>query len=208
MIILDLDDTIFETRSMNPTIFDSAISVLSRYYNSDKTEIESTEVIEKIWSIPIDQVFAEYDTPDSVVSEFFEQISLIDYKSLKIKAFEDYKEIKTILTGKILVTTGLVELQMAKIKALNIEADFDSIHIDDPRQKPRDTKSQIFKRIINKTKKDPEEFWVIGDNPDSEIIAGRELGMRTIQRISKTKRSSEFADYQIKSFEELTAIMN
>jgi len=37
---------------------------------------------------------------------------------------------------KILVTTGLIELQQAKIKTLGIGADFKQIHIDEPRLEP------------------------------------------------------------------------
>jgi len=37
MLILDLDDTIFETKSMNPQIFDSAISLIKNHY--DKNEL-------------------------------------------------------------------------------------------------------------------------------------------------------------------------
>jgi len=86
---------------------------------------------------------------------------------LNIKAFEDYKVIKTFRKKKVLVTTGLRPLQLAKIKALGIENDFEEI--DDPRLIPRTHKIDIFAQILLNSGKKVEDIWVIGDNPESEI---------------------------------------
>ncbi|MEM9889028.1 MAG: HAD hydrolase-like protein [Bacteroidota bacterium] len=94
------------------------------------------------------------------------------------------------------------------VKALGIENDFDAIFIDDPRQTPRQHKMDIFKQILFETKKDPKEIYVIGDNPASEIKAGKQLGMKTIQRKSRHKKIAKFADYVIESFEELGSIID
>jgi len=207
MLLLDLDDTIFQTNSMNPKIFDSAISVIRKYYSSKKTE-ENIEKIElELWSNPIDVVFSKYQTPKIIRTEFYKRIRNINYATLNISTFKDYEVIKSLAVTKILVTTGLKELQLGKIKALGIESDFESIHIDDPQIKPRQYKIDIFKQILNDSKIAPEEIWVIGDNPDSEIKAGKKLGMRTIQRKSNSKKSSKFSDYEIESFEELKGIL-
>jgi FMN phosphatase YigB (HAD superfamily) len=54
----------------------------------------------------------------------------------------------------------------------------------------------------------PEEFWIIGDNPDSEILAGSKLGMKTIQRKTRECEVSMQADYVIESFVELERIID
>lgn len=208
MLILDLDDTIFETKSMNPRIFDSAITLIKNHYEQNYSELEYEKIIKELWSYPVDVVFAKYNTKKSLVTEFYRMIEEIDYQKLEIKTFEDYKEIKTIEMKKILVTTGLQKLQLAKIKALKIENDFDHICIDDPRLFPRKHKIDIFKQILLSTKKEPQEIWVIGDNPESEIKSGKVLGMKTIQRKSNSKKTSEYADFKIESFEELKGIID
>lgn len=206
MLILDLDDTIFQTNSINPKIIEPAISIIENYYNSIETKVEN--IILDLWSKPIDIVFKKYKTPESIISDFYIEIEKIDYKQLKIKPFKDYQIIQSIKKRKILVTTGIQELQMAKIKALDIESDFESIKIDDPRLNPRKYKLDIFRKILDETEITPKEIWVIGDNPDSEIKAGKKLGMNTIQRKSETKKPSKYSDYQIKSFNELLNILN
>lgn len=206
LLIFDLDDTIFQTNSINPKIVKPAISILKEYYYS--TEVEVGDIISALWSKPIDFVFEKFKTPKSIVSKFYKQVEKIDFKQLKIELFEDYQIVQSIRKRKILVTTGIKELQMAKIRALGIESDFESIKIDDPRFNPRKHKLDIFSEILNTTELTPTEIWVIGDNPDSEIKAGKKLGMNTIQRKSKTKKSSEYADYEIESFNELIQILN
>jgi putative hydrolase of the HAD superfamily len=207
MLILDLDDTIFETKSINPRIFDSATLLIKSYYDQNGSTFKSEEIISDLWSFPIDVVFAKYKTKQSLISEFYRVISEIEFQELNIELFEDYKELRKIKKEKVLVTTGLKELQLAKIKALGIENDFSSIHIDDPRSVPRKHKIDIFREIHLGSKKAAHELWVIGDNPESEIKAGKSLGMRTIQRKSINKDLSEFADYKIDSFKELKGIL-
>lgn len=207
MLIIDLDDTIFSTKSMNQQIFAHPISVLEQHYLNNEPNVNHKELIAEAWTIPIDQVFNKYKTPEQVISNFYQAISNIDYQELKIATFDDYAVIPFIPLRKILVTTGLRELQLAKITALGIESHFESIYIDDPRDEPRQHKVDIFRQILNDTRFLAENVWVIGDNPDSEIKAGKTLNMKTIQRRSPSKNSSSYADYEIDSFEELRSII-
>ena len=208
MLILDLDDTIFKTKSMNPKLFDSAIDVVKKYYRTIEATALADKLIAELWSIPIDVVFSKYSTPKEIELEFYQEIAKIDFNKLDISVFEDYRFIQTITKRKFLVTTGLKELQFAKIKALEIESDFEAIYIDDPRLTPRNSKRLIFEQILQETQQSPHEIWVIGDNPDSEIKAGKDLNMNTIQRKSSSKKASKYADYEITSFEELKYIIN
>jgi len=201
MIILDLDDTIFKTSSIDPRIFDSAINTIKKFYNNEN-------IIDELWEKPMDTVFEKYSIPNEVREEFYVKISEIDFKELEIKPFIDYSEIKQYGFDIILVTTGLTELQNAKIDALGIRNDFVDIFIDDPRTKPRNTKFQIFEQILRKTEKTKQEIWVIGDNPNSEIEAAYQLGINTIQRKSKSKMKSKLANFYIKSFTELSEILS
>lgn len=207
MIILDLDDTIFQTSSMDPKIFDSAIDVIIQHYKKDiATNVD--QIISELWTRPIDKVFSKYDIPEKIVNRFFNKIAEINYSALRIETFEDYPEILKIRKTRILVTTGLEDLQNAKIDALGIRNDFQEIYIDDPRFKPRFDKSQIFSKILKNSKLEANQVWVIGDNPESEIRAAYDLGIKTIQRESKSKIKSELADYHIDTFYDLSKIIN
>lgn len=207
MLILDLDDTIFETKSMDSRIFNPAISILKEYYSTVNSDSELEEIVATLWSKPIDVVFLKYPVPETIVSDFFKEIEKIDSQKLNIIPFDDYKELIALPFRKVLVTTGIKELQMAKIKALGIEADFDFIYIDDPRLNPRQHKADIFKQLLNETNISPKDIWVIGDNPTSELKAGFELDFNTIQMAKFGQEKSEYAHYCISSFQELIPIL-
>ena len=207
MIILDLDDTIFPTKSMDASVFDPILANLKDYYVRNRPDISSDDVISELWSNPIDTVFSRYNTPGEVIADFYNGIAEIDYSILNISPFSDYKMVSELKGKKILVTTGLRELQLGKIDALGIEHDFESIHIDDPRISPRKYKKLIFQQILNECNMAPKEVWVIGDNPESELKAGKQLGMNTIQRMSGFKPFTRYADHVIHSFDELIHII-
>lgn len=204
MLILDLDDTIFETRSMPSWLFQKAIEIIENHYFDEKLK---AAISNDLWKWPAEVVFKNYKTPENVVSHFYKKLTEVDFKQLKINTYPDYTYLHEFNLEKILVTTGVAELQNAKIKALGIESDFSRIFIDDPRRKPRQTKFDIFKNILLENDVNPENVYIIGDNPQSEIKAGNALNAKTILRVSNKVPIAFEADFIINSFEELKGII-
>lgn len=205
MLILDLDDTIFETKSIPAKTFEPALVIIKDYY-LQKENINLKQLIEDLWINPIDVVFEKYQTPQSIQNAFFKKLQTLEY-NLDIKTFEDYHLLKNLGRKKVLVTTGYQKLQWAKINGLGIETDFEKIYIDDPLDSNRKYKLGIFREVQELYKIPANDFWVIGDNPDNELAAGKKLGMKTIQRLKKGKEKSSEADFAIKSFDELLEIL-
>jgi putative hydrolase of the HAD superfamily len=208
MLILDLDNTIYNTSTINRTVFSPVIEVLKKYYGNKYNETKVTEVISDFWTKPIDVVLKTHCPPKSVENTIFKCLENIRSDDLKINPYPDYAYLKGILQPKVLLTSGYESFQNAKIIALGIEKDFVDVIIDDPRASNRLFKSGIFEKIIDTYNKMPEEFWIIGDNPDSEILAGSKLGMKTIQRKTRECEVSMQADYVIESFVELERIID
>ena len=206
MLILDLDNTIFETKSMNPKIFQPILDIIISYYHSVNQSTIVPQIIEELWSIPMDEVFKKYNTPEKIQQQTYKTLNSIDY-SLAITTYDDYAILKSMPHEKILVTTGYKKLQTAKIKALKIGADFKEIFIDDPLANNRKYKLGIFKDILQKENLKPNEVWVIGDSVENEIKAGHALGMNTIQRTKTGEKKSQFSNYGIASFQELESII-
>ena len=202
MLLLDLDDTIFETASIPHKVVEPAIVVVRTWFETEFGIEKANQIISALWKLPFDIVSRKYEIPNEVQADFFRKLDAIDY-NLDIRPFDDYPELLKIPKRKILVTTGFLKLQNAKIDALKIRNDFEAIYIDDPREKNRRHKKGIFESILKNTNLPPSEFWVIGDNPNSELKAGRELGMRTVQRLKISREKSEVADFGIFGFEEL-----
>ena len=206
LLIFDLDDTIFETKSIGKhhvaSILDNFKVSISPIF---KTQ-EITLIMSDLWKYPFDYVSKKHSLNDSVRKQFSNSINSKEY-SLDIEAFKDFELVRNIDTRKALVTTGFKKLQLAKISALNLEDVFDEIHIDEIDDTNRIYKKGIFEQLINSKDKELLDLIVIGDNPESEIKAANELGLTTVQVAKLGQPKSSYANYYIQNFQDLIQIL-
>jgi FMN phosphatase YigB (HAD superfamily) len=205
-VIYDLDDTIMPTRGIPQYTFEPVFEAV-RIANNDHLQ---TDVLDKafaeLWRKPLDVVAFEYGFTVEMVNECRNALINTDYK-LAISPFDDFEAIKQIEGMRLLVTTGITKLQQAKIDALFKWGDFDEIIIDDPYLDNRLGKKKIFAMLSERYQLKPEQVWVVGDNPDSEIAAGNELGMNTVQILRPGVEPSNEAKFTINSFYELKGLI-
>ena len=89
-----------------------------------------------------------------------------------------------------------------------IEELFDEIIIeanDDPLN--RKGKKQIFQELMEKYGWLPWEIMVVGDNPYSELKAGKELGMITVQTLRPDVFSVDGFDHFVSGFSEIIELL-
>lgn len=204
ILIIDLDDTIYETRSIPSYLFDNTLrklkSSLSSFAHSPPFEI----IIKELWGQPIDEIASRHNIPEDIITAFHDDVKNIKIRRGDISPYDDYDFLKSINSKKILLTTGITEYQWSKIRALDISLDFEHIYVDDPRSNPRKGKKEIIQDIITNNSVYPTDVWVIGDNPNSELSAGHELGCVVVQRLSSSKPRYDLADLHINSFDGLS----
>ena len=205
-IILDLDDTIFLTKSMDAKMFDPFFNhlILSLKNNFDQKTIDN--ISSDLWQRPFDVVLKKYNIPVETIANSIELLENLEL-DLKISKYSDYSFIKNLNVRKFLVTTGLTTLQLAKIKALGIGNDFDKIIINDSLKELK-TKRDIFYELKSEYNLIAENTYVIGDNSESEIKAGNELNFTTIQILRENVIKGNNSLYYINSFSELATILN
>ena len=206
LLILDLDDTIFPIQSLPWSVFDPAKKVIEDYALAERGPEETEQIIDGLKNFPFDIIAGRFEIPKSVIREFYHVLQNLDYQ-LPIESYRDYPFLKELPFPKSLVTTGVTQLQLAKVKALEIEGDFQEIFVDDPFDPDRQFKVGIFAKILEKSGLAPSQIWVIGDNPNSELKAGRKLGMKTIQRLKENEPKADKADFGIHSFAELKQLI-
>ena len=206
MLLLDLDDTIFPTRSIPPErvqqIIDVCAEELQPHFDPDQT----AAIIAKLWHRPFDVVMQHFAVSTATQRTIAQRIRHLTFH-LDLQAFPDYPHLLDLPFPRILVTTGFTKLQEAKIAALGIAADFEDIYIDDPPVAERRHKIGWIRTILARYQVSPAACWVIGDNPDSELRAGKDLGMNTIQRLGAGVSPAPLADHAIHSFADLGAIL-
>ena len=204
-LILDLDNTIFPTKSIGVDTLESFFEVLE--INNDKLSVEEFENAKnELWNTPFYSVAKKYGFSKKMINEGFKALSLSTVK-LDIKPFEDYRSIRNIKMDKYLVTSGISCVQWNKIKSLGIENDFNEIIIDDPFVSDKG-KYGIFIELIKRYDLLPQDILVIGDNPESEIAAAKKLNIFTAL-IARNQLEIECdSDYIINTFDELSRILD
>lgn len=104
-----------------------------------------------------------------------------------------------------MITNGFGQFQMDNIKALGIEAYFDAILVSEWEgiKKPN---PQIFLRAVEKLNVSPDECIFVGDHPDNDVEAARNVGMTGIWKKDIQWDSVE-ADAVINDLSELPLII-
>lgn len=175
-VILDLDNTIYPVSSIANHLFKFLHELLDEYAheldgeNMHKAKYELTRK-------PYQVVADEFKFSAAHKSKGIELLRNITY-DLPMETFDGYGHIKAAPVKKFLVTKGFTKLQWSKIKMLNIENDFDEIHVVDPEVSCK-TKKDVFEDIMLRYHYSPDDLLVVGDDPQSEIKAGVELGIET-----------------------------
>lgn len=206
LLIFDLDDTLFETKSIAKEavkpIFDQFEPLLINKFGTALT----AQIVPELWKYPFDFVAQKYKFDDHQNAEFARLINSHEYK-FNIQTFDDFNMVESLSQEKILVTTGFSKLQHAKIHFLGIKEKFSEIHIDDILSPKRIFKKGIFQRILSERQLDSKSVYIIGDNPNSELKAGFELGLQTVQVSKFGQEKSNYAKYCISDFNELLTIL-
>ncbi|MTI30301.1 HAD family hydrolase [Xanthovirga aplysinae] len=202
-LILDLDDTIFPTRSIDPNMLKPFLDKLEEV-NDVLTEEYFEKAKVELWKRPFNMVADKFGFSERMIRESIQVLNNLEL-DLSISPFSDYRFIQKIPLNKFLVTTGFKNIQWAKIHALNLVGDYKEIFIDDPINQ-KGGKVQIFNAIREKYGYLREELLIIGDNPESEIKAGKELGMHTLL-IDRNKKYLDRDENTIINFSEIVEFL-
>jgi FMN phosphatase YigB (HAD superfamily) len=205
-IILDLDNTIFATRSMDSAIFEPFFTDLRARLSSFFDDHIINMIHDELWEKPFDVVIKKFNIPEKVFLASWAVLDKDDF-DLDISTYGDYGFLRSVAIPMFLVTTGPEALQAAKVEALGIKGDFIKIVIND-KFREKKTKADIFLELVHEFSLSPQDTFVIGDNPDSKIEAGNSLDMVTVQILRADVLKGNNAKHYINTFDELKDIIN
>ena len=199
-IIYDLDNTIYPVSSIGEKLFEPLFKLIeeSGQHTQDMEAIKN-----EVMRTPFRLVAKQYGFSDELTKKAIAIQEDIIYEE-PIATFEDYAEIKNIVAERFLVTTGFEKMQRSKIVQMGIEADFKEIHIVNP---TLTSKKEVFADILKRYAYMPEDVLVVGDDPESEIKAARELGIETVLYNKFEWHSADKATYAINHFKDLKDII-
>ncbi|WP_035430709.1 HAD family hydrolase [Bacillus sp. UNC322MFChir4.1] len=214
-VIFDLDGTLLDRdHSLNLFIRDQ----YKRYINELNHITEEqyvTRFIELdnkgyVWKDKVyEQLLREYAISSLTWEQLLEDyINNFQYHCTPFPHMENVlQELKNrgLLLG--MITNGFTEFQLLNIHALNIEKHMDTILVSEQEgiKKPQ---ADIFLRAIERLGVKPEESIFIGDHPENDVIAARNVGMHAIWK-KDTFWGQPFTDeHVIEELQELLHVVN
>lgn len=202
-IIYDLDNTIYPVASIGEQLFAPLFTLLAESVEQPE---QMAAIKDDIMRRPFQVVAAAYSFSEKLTKQATDLLNDLTYKG-EIKPFSDYPEIRSLPGKRFLVTTGFQKLQQSKVDGMGLAPDFEEIHIVDPGKSDK-TKKDVFADIMQRHSLTVSEVLVVGDDPESEIKAARQLGIDTVHYDKYNKHTNTVASYKISDFKALHDILN
>ncbi|WP_158995034.1 HAD family hydrolase [Mucilaginibacter sp. L196] len=205
-IIYDLDNTIYPVSAISKDVaspvFNAILDVGKKHFPITKLQ----EIMNDCYRISIREIIKKYEFPVemvNIVEIAFDKMT-IDYQ---LDTYSDYPAIKNISGRRFLVTSGHFKFQNLKIDNLSIRKDFDEIFIHDDDDEGCIGKTRIFTQILKNFNLDKESVIIVGDSINSEIAAGKNLELITVQILRHGVKKSAGATHYIKNFHDLAYLI-
>ena len=205
-LIFDLDTCLAAANEVGDHLFAPAFQAVRNANQGAVSEEALSAALADCWRFPFDFIAGKYGFSPAMRSAGFAAFSQIEVRG-SMHGYGDLAALAEIPAKLFLVTSGFRRLQESKIKALGITHLFTEIHIDAIDESRPIGKLQVFEAIMQTHRLTPLEVLVVGDNPDSEIAAGNQLGIKTIQILRPGVPPSPAATNHLRTLAELTRFL-
>jgi len=173
---IDLDNTIYFTKP-NVEVLLGPLYCLLENEDLGISEVDFEKAKEEMLRTPFQKVATRYHFKEEVVAK---AIDFLKERTLTIAmdVHDEYHYIKSLEGLKVIVTAGFTKTQTTKVQVLGIAHDFDELFVVD-NTLTDGNKKDAFLILMKKYGLQPDDVLVVGDDPESEIKYGLDLGMTT-----------------------------
>jgi len=200
IFFFDLDNTIYFTEPNKEVLMSGLYEKLDQE-DLGLTEEEYLKVKKEMMRTPFLKLAKAYHFPNDVVERMVEYLSEREVTEALIPS-SDYHYIKSLKGRKFIITAGFPKQQRSKVKMLGIAEDFEDVKVVDVSVS---NKKDVFIELIKQYDFDKDQILVIGDDPESEIKAGQELGLETFLIDPEQRFAEAITTYRGINFEQLSA---
>lgn len=206
-VIFDLDNCLMPANEVDAGLFAPAFEAIVAANDGSVPADVMQMAFADIWIHAYDWVARQYRFTRAMFEAGWAEFTRAEVKR-PLKGYADLSGLEGIPAERFLVTSGFCRLQESKIRALGISHLFKGIYIDAIDEPDRKGKRAIFQDIVESNQYGGHEVLVVGDNPESEIQAGNELGLGTIQILRPGISRSPKAKHHIDTLQELPALLS
>lgn len=200
--IFDLDNTLYSVPQYGDRMFKQLFSIIeeSGDYKGDLQEIK-----DELMRVPMQKVAENFSFGEELKEKSLEHLRQLTYDE-PITPFKDYELIRQLPGDRFIVTMGFEKFQWSKIKAMKIEQDYNEIFVVDPDNTDK-IKRNLFEEIMSKYGYVTSDVFIIGDDPDSEVLAAQELRAHPILFDVEDGHEARQGVTKVNGFRELLAIL-
>ena len=173
--IFDLDNTLYSVPEYGDRMFKQLFSIIEE---SDDYKGDLQEIKDEPMRVPLQKVAENFSFGEELKEKSIDHMRQLTYEE-PITPFKDYELSRQLPGDRFIVTMGFEKFQWSKIKAMKIEQDYKEIIVVDPDTTDK-IKRDLFEEIISKYGYATSDVFIIGDDPDSEVLAEQELGAHSI----------------------------
>jgi FMN phosphatase YigB (HAD superfamily) len=208
-LIADLDNTLYPARSVPHAAVQPVLDAVraANRAGSIISEDLMEEALDACWDRSFDEVARHYALPEPLCRAWALAAARIEVTE-PLETYPDVGVLWTLPLRLFLVTTGYRRFQESKIAALALLERFEAIYFDALGESSRTGKEDLFRRLLTEHHLKPAEVVVLGDSEESEIAAGRRLGLWTIQVLRERVRPAPAAHWRIQSLTELPELLS
>ena len=204
-MVFDLHSCLAAADEVGEQLFEPAFQAIREANRGTMPGSTLAAAFADCWRFPFDFIAEKYGFSPEMWTAGFTVLSKTEVRQ-PMHGYGDLDALKELQVKLFLVTSGFRRLQESKVKALGIGQLFAGVYIDAIDEPGPKGKLQLFEEILKAHRLKAEEVVVVGDNPDSEIAAGNQLGMMTVQILRPGVPATEKAKRRIGSLRELVDI--
>ncbi|MEM0965723.1 MAG: HAD family hydrolase [Verrucomicrobiota bacterium] len=204
--IFDLDNCLAPATAVGEALFEPAFAAIRNANHGNLSEEKLETAFDEIWRHPLDWVAERYGFTDEMRSAGWQVFQTLEV-AIPMEDYGDLEALDGLGMDCYLVTSGFRKLQESKIKALGLFRFFREMIVDGIDELDRLGKKGYFEQIIERGHLNVSEVLIVGDNADSEIAAGNDLGMLTLQTLRPGVPRTNNADYHIPSLWQMKTVL-
>lgn len=181
-VIFDLDNCLSPATAVGEGLFEPAFEAIRAVNGGRLSDASLRSAFDACWYHAFDWVAREFEFSEAMRQAGWDAMARLEVNG-PMTGYDDLHMLGDIAARRFLVTSGFARLQASKVRALGIEHQFERVGIDAIDAPVRQGKRAMFERLIGEYGLAPTDVVVVGDNPDSELAAARELGLFAVQTL-------------------------
>lgn len=205
-IIFDLDNCLAPADEAGRDLYDPAFEAIREANRGTVSMAALEQAFEECWRSPLDHVAQKFGFTQEMLEAGWRVLAETTVHK-PLRGYGDLDVLRSLNPLRFLVTSGFRRLQASKIQALGLPELFQRIWIDALGEPDRQGKQNTFATIMREFQLAPEETLIVGDNPESEIAAGNNLGMPTVQILRPGVQRDRSARFHVADLAELRELI-